>query len=62
MTDKLLSQAFELQRFTPNARLQAVIDGAHARMAARELSDEELDFVAAAGVRTLPTEPEEHKS
>lgn len=49
MTESKLYQAFALQRFAPNARLQAVIDRTHARMAARELSDDELDFVAAAG-------------
>ena len=49
MIEKQLSQAFELQRFSPSARLQAVIDKTHARTAARELSDDELDYVAAAG-------------
>ena len=59
MTERLLSQAFELQRFSPNPRLQAVIDRSHARMAARELSDDELDFVAAAGEQEPPQKPEE---
>ena len=49
MIESKLYQAFDLQRFAPNPRLQRVIDRTHARMAARELSDEELDFVAAAG-------------
>ena len=49
MTENKLKNAFALQRFAPNARLQKVIDRTHARMAARELSDDELDFVAAAG-------------
>ncbi len=56
MTENKLRQAFELQRFAPNARLQAVIDRTHAHLAARELSDDELDFVAAAG---QPQKPEE---
>ena len=50
MTEKQLSQAFDSHRFAANARLQAVIDAAHARCAARELTDEELDDVAAAGI------------
>ena len=58
MNEKQLSQAFELQRFAPSARLQAVIDASHARTAARELSDDELDYVAAAGVpEQKPEEP-----
>ena len=59
MTERLLSQAFELQRFARNPRLQAVIDRSHARMAARELSDDELDFVAAAGTPEQSKKPEE---
>ncbi len=58
MTEKLLYQAFDLQRFAPNARLQAVIAGTHARAAARELTDDELDLVAA-GVREPEKKPEE---
>ena len=56
MTEKLLYQAFDLQRFAPNARLQAVIDKTHER--ARELSDDELDLVAA-GVKEPEKKPEE---
>ena len=52
MTEKLLYQAFDLQRFAPNARLRSVIDASHARTAARELSDDELEFVSAAGTPT----------
>ena len=63
MTEKQLFQAFDLQRFTPNARLQAVIDASHARMAARELSDDELELVAAAGTPEERTgRPEEPKA
>lgn len=58
MTEKMLSQAFALQRFAPNPRLQAVIDRSHARMAARELEDDELDFVSAAGPLDRPDKPE----
>ena len=58
MTEKMLNQAFDLQRFTPNERLQSVIDDSHARMSARELSDAELEFVAG-GVQTRNTKLEE---
>ena len=60
MTEQKLFQAFDRQRFAPNARLQAVIDGVHARTAGRALTDEELDLVAAAGApeqAKLPEEP-----
>ena len=42
MTEKQLYQAFDLQRFAPSARLQAVIDASHKRTSAQELSDDEL--------------------
>ncbi len=59
MTEKELFRAFDYQRFAGNAKLQAVIDAAHRRQAVRELTDEELDFVAAAGVPETqkPKEP-----
>ncbi len=50
MMERRLRQAFDFQRFEGNARLQAVIDEAHARMDAYELADDELGFVSAAGV------------
>ena len=59
MTEKLLYQAFDLQRFAGSPRLQAVIDASHARTAARELSDEELELVSAAGAPEPPKKPEE---
>ena len=40
---------FDFQKFEKNADLQAVIDAVHARYAARKLSDEEAECVAAAG-------------
>ncbi len=58
MTEQLLTQAFALQRFAPSPRLRAVIDAAHARTAVRELTDEELDLVAAAGSKDPPNKPE----
>ena len=56
MTEIQLFQAFDLHRFAPSARLRAVIDKTHARTAARELSDDELDCVAAAGDVNLMAE------
>ena len=61
MIESKLSQAFDLHRFAPNPRLQRVIDRAHARVAARELSDEELDLVAAAGPTEEKKPPEAPK-
>ena len=59
MTESKLFQAFDLQRFAPNGRLQKVVDRTHARMAARELTDEEMNLVVAAGVPELPKKPED---
>ncbi len=50
MTENMLFQAFDLQRFAENERLCSVIDRSHARMKGRELSDDDLDLVAAAGI------------
>lgn len=60
MTESKLKNAFELQRFAPNAHLQGVIDAAHARTSAREISDEELEWVAG-GKQTLPDRPGESR-
>ena len=49
MTEKQLKQAFGYQKFERNPRLQAVIDAVHERVTLKELSDEDLDWVAAAG-------------
>ena len=44
-----LSLLFDYQKFEKNPELQAVIDTVHARYTARKLSDEEADWVNAAG-------------
>ena len=49
MTKASLSSLFDFQRFEGNTRLQKVIDDAHRRLEMRELEDDELDRVAAAG-------------
>ena len=48
--EDLLKALFEYQSFEQNAELQGVIDKVHARYASRMLSDEEADWVAAAGM------------
>lgn len=55
MTNAQLSRLFDFQRFAGNARLQKIIDDTHRRVEARELDDDEIDQVAAAGA------PEETK-
>ncbi len=57
MTEKQLYQVFDLQRFEPNERLGAVIKKSHARMASRELSDAEMEYVSAAGITEQPLPP-----
>lgn len=49
ISDENLALAFDFQRFEKSARLQKVIDAAHRRIEERELTDDELDWVAAAG-------------
>ena len=48
--EKRLSLLFDYQKYEKNADLQAVIDSVHARYSARQLSDDEADLVAAAGM------------
>ena len=49
MTNAQLSRLFDFQRFAGNARLQKIIDDTHRRVEVRELDDDEIDQVAAAG-------------
>ena len=62
MTTAQVSMLVDYQRFEKNARLQKVIDEAHRRIEARELTDDELDQVAAAGVLNAqtPKKSEDH--
>ena len=48
--DKKLSLLFDYQKFEQNPELQSVIDTVKARFSARQLSDDEADLVAAAGL------------
>ncbi len=45
-----LSALFDFQKFDGNADLQRVIDSVHARYSVRELTDDELGWVNAAGM------------
>ena len=47
--EKKISLLFDFQKFEKNADLQAVIDAVHARYSARKLTDDEAEWVAAAG-------------
>ena len=49
-----LRQLFDFQKFEGNSELQQVIDSVHARYAVRELSLDDMEFVAAAGVPETP--------
>lgn len=50
MTKTKLKNLFDYQHFEKDPRLQKVIDGVHRRTEGRELTDDELDLIAAAGV------------
>ncbi len=47
--EKKIGLLFDYQKYEKNADLQAVIDAVHARYSAKKLSDDEVEFVAAAG-------------
>ncbi|MCR4621585.1 MAG: hypothetical protein K5663_05825 [Clostridiales bacterium] len=47
--EKKLSLFFDFQDYEKSDKLQAVIDRVHARYAARQLTDDEAELVAAAG-------------
>ena len=58
MGDKL-SSLFDFQKYENNAKLQAVIDSVHARYTAVPLSDDEVEWVAAAGApKAAPEKPD----
>lgn len=58
--DKKLKSMFEFQRFQNNPRLAKIIAETEQRYAG-EVSDEDLDFVAAAGVNPFENEKDEDK-
>lgn len=59
--EKKISMLFDFQKFEKNADLQAVIDAVHARYAARKLTDEEAEYVAAAGTPDAALKPKHPK-
>ena len=54
-TEKLLTELFEFQRFELDPELQSVIDDTEERWSVRELSDDELETLSAAGDPYLQT-------
>ena len=52
----MLKRLFDFQKFEGDKDLQDVIDSTHARYNARELSLDEMEFVAAAGMPELHTD------
>ncbi len=55
-----LKKMFDYQRFEKNARIENMINAAESRYAVRELSDEELFMVSAAGF-VKPEQKEDSK-
>ena len=51
--ERKLKALFDLQKFDGNRDLQQVIDSVHAKYAVRELSLDDIEYVAAAGVPEL---------
>ena len=51
--EKTLKSLFDFQKFEGNADLRQVIDSVHARHSVRELSLDEMEWVAAAGTPGL---------
>ena len=52
--EERLRQLFDFQDFEENARLRAVIQSVKARYNVRELKEEDLEWVAAAGNPEIP--------
>ena len=48
--ERTLKSLFDFQKFEGNSDLQKVIDSTHSRYAVRELSLDEMEWVAAAGI------------
>jgi len=52
--ERKLSQLFDYQKYQGNRELQQVIDAVHAKYAVRELTLDDMEMVAAAGIPDLP--------
>ena len=57
--EKKLFRLFDYQKFEGNSDLQKIIDETHARIQARSLSLEEMEWVNAAGEPTPPVKAED---
>ena len=56
-----LKALFDYQKFEENSALQSVIDSVHSRYAVKELSLDEMEWVAAAGIPETKHEDKENK-
>ena len=56
-----LKSLFDYQKFEGNPELQSVIDSVHARYAVKELSLDEMEWVAAAGIPESKKDDKDHK-
>lgn len=56
-----LKALFDYQKFEGNPALQSVIDSVHSRYAVKELSLDEMEWVAAAGVPDINPEDKNRK-
>ena len=56
-----LKALFDYQKFEENSALQSVIDSVHSRYAVKELSLDEMEWVAAAGIPEAKTEDKDKK-
>ena len=54
--ENMLKSLFDFQKFEGNPALQQVIDSVHSRHSVRELSLDEMEWVAAAGTSGLKSE------
>ena len=58
--EKYLTNCFDFQRFEKNADLQVVINDVHSRYAVQELSLNDMEFIAAAGMTKKLDKKHEH--
>ena len=56
-----LKVLFDYQKFEGNSALQSVIDSVHSRYTVKELSLDEMEWVAAAGIPEAKTEDKDKK-
>lgn len=60
--EQKLKNLFDFQKFEGNSGLQQVIDSVHSRYAVRELSLNEMEWVAAAGIPGAVPEEKNRKA